>query len=414
VPVWHAATRKWVAEGRLVLLGVTQEQHADRCRLFAQWRELDWPILHDRVNALQAQAVPMFVAIDERGIVRSTAPRVETFQSQFIDHDFGSTKSSDGNDTLPDAPAALDVPVSRDVDALAARAKSQNTAADWRALGDALAVWHGAQRVDEAIDAYAHARQLDPRDGNVLFRLGVCHRLRHESRRRRAGDFQTAVNLWGKALAIDPNQYIWRRRIQQYGPRLDKPYPFYDWVEQARREIAARGRQPIALAVAPYGAELASPSKTFDEEASPPKSPDADGRIARDSDALIQIETAIVPARVMAGQTARVHVTLVPDDQQLAHWNNESEPLRLWVDVPEGWQVEKRLLTAAQGPGAESREIRRLDFEVRAPAGATGKTQLKAYALYNVCEDTAGACRFLRQDVTIDVAVDATVEKPLR
>ena len=75
VPVWHEATREWVKQGRLVLLGVTQEQHADRCRLFAQWKRFDWPILHDPINLLEAPAVPIVVAIDEHGIVRAIRPR---------------------------------------------------------------------------------------------------------------------------------------------------------------------------------------------------------------------------------------------------------------------------------------------------------------------------------------------------
>ncbi len=52
------------------MLGVTQEQHADRCRLFAQWKQFGWPILHDPINLLEAPAVPIVVAIDEHGIVR--------------------------------------------------------------------------------------------------------------------------------------------------------------------------------------------------------------------------------------------------------------------------------------------------------------------------------------------------------
>jgi hypothetical protein len=39
---------------------------------------------------------------------------------------------------------------------------------------------------------------------------------------------QKAVQYWTMALDMDSNQYIWRRRIQQYGPRLEKPYSFYD------------------------------------------------------------------------------------------------------------------------------------------------------------------------------------------
>ncbi len=75
-------------------------------------------------------------------------------------------------------------------------------------------------------------------------------------------DFVDAVEAWKEARRRDPNQYIWRRRIQQYGPVLDKPYPFYHWVAQARREIRARGEQPLPLTVEPSGAELAEPRWT--------------------------------------------------------------------------------------------------------------------------------------------------------
>ena len=75
MPVWHDATRQLVKDGRLVILGVTQEQHPERCRLFAQWKQFDWPILHDPINVLESAAVPIVVAIDEHGIVRSTRPR---------------------------------------------------------------------------------------------------------------------------------------------------------------------------------------------------------------------------------------------------------------------------------------------------------------------------------------------------
>ena len=59
MPVWHEGTAKWVKEGKLVLLGVTQEQHADRCRLLAQWKGFGWPILHDPINVLEATGVPI-------------------------------------------------------------------------------------------------------------------------------------------------------------------------------------------------------------------------------------------------------------------------------------------------------------------------------------------------------------------
>ena len=50
-------------------------------------------------------------------------------------------------------------------------------------------------------------------------------------------------------------------RIQQYGPRLDKPYPFYDWVPTAIEEITARGETPVDLSVELVASEFAEPSQ---------------------------------------------------------------------------------------------------------------------------------------------------------
>ena len=36
--------------GGLVLLGIAQEQQAGPCRLFAQWKRLNFPIVHDPIN----------------------------------------------------------------------------------------------------------------------------------------------------------------------------------------------------------------------------------------------------------------------------------------------------------------------------------------------------------------------------
>jgi tetratricopeptide (TPR) repeat protein len=395
VPVWHEATREWVKQGRLVLLGVTQEQHADRCGLFAQWKRFDWPILHDPINLLEAPAVPIVVAIDEHGIVRAIRPRPETFEAEFLDKTFD-------DDAQPGAPRSAGPP---DPASLRRKAESNPTAGAWRAVGDALAIWGGAERSDQAIDAYARALTLDPSDKNALFRLGVAHRMRHESPRRRPGDFQAAIDAWGRALALDPNRYIWRRRIEQYGPRLAKPYAFYDWVAQARAEISRRGETPVPLTVEPYGSELAGPVRDVLAGASVPSELDPEGKIHRDLQRLIEAEVVVVPRRVRPGQGARVHITFRPSADHKARWNNESTPLRVWIAGAEGWTISPRLLEAPQGDRPETVEERRLDFEVKAPSTAEGKARLAAYALYNTCEEEGGLCLFLRQDLTVEVEV---------
>jgi hypothetical protein len=395
VPVWHEATREWVKQGRLVLLGVTQEQHADRCGLFAQWKRFDWPILHDPINLLEAPAVPIVVAIDEHGIVRAIRPRPETFEAEFLDKTFV-------DDAQPGAPRSAGPP---DADSLRRKAEANPSADAWRAVGDALAIWGGTERCDQAIDAYARALALDPADKNALFRLGVAHRMRHESARRRPGDFQAAIDAWGRALALDPNRYIWRRRIEQYGPRLAKPYAYYDWVAQAREEISRRGDSPVPLIVEPYGSELAGPVRDVVAGASVPIEPDPEGRIHRDDQRLIDAEVVVVPRRLRPGQAARVHVTFRPSAAHKARWNNESTPLRVWIVGAEGWTIAPRLIEAPQADQPESVEVRRLDFEVKAPSTADGRTRLAAYSLYNTCEEEGGRCLFLRQDLPVELEV---------
>jgi hypothetical protein len=402
VPVWHEGTARWVKEGRLVLLGVTQEQHPDRCRLLAQWKGLSWPILHDPINVLGPSAVPLLVAIDEYGIVRDTRPRLDRFEADFLSKAFADdAKGGRPASPTPELPPGRTRP---DFDALRGRAEKEGAAA-WRRLGDALALWGGEGQVNAAISAYSRALKFAPGDGAIQFRLGVCYRRRYESALRQPGDFQAAVDHWGRALAGNPNQYIWRRRIQQYGPRLDKPYAFYDWVEEAERAIRARGEEPVALAVRPAGAEIARPARSFPERPPAARPPDPDGKVGRDREGLIRAEVTVVPPRVRPGQAVRVHVVLGPGAKGKAHWNNEAEPLRLWVAPPAGWRVAEQLLVAAVPRKAVSAEERAFDFEVMAPARAKGATRLPAYALYHVCDDRGGQCRFLRLDISIELTV---------
>jgi tetratricopeptide (TPR) repeat protein len=404
VPVWHEGAAKWVKEGRLVLLGVTQEQHADRCLLLAQWKGFDWPILHDPINVLEATGVPILVAIDEHGIVRSTRPALGTFQAEFLERSFAD--DAQGKDSSRITPVLKRSGASPDWDALRARAKESYTAAPWRDLGDALALWGGDDHLEEAMDAYGRALRLEPKDGPALFRLGVCFRRRSESARRRPGDLQAAIDAWGQALDFDPNQYIWRRRIQQYGPRLDKPYAFYDWVEAAEKDVRARGQKPVSLTVRPVGAEIAQPVKAL-AQLGEVRAPDPHGRVHRDKDGLIRAEVTVVPARVRPGQAVRVQVVLRLDPKKQAHWNNEAEPLQFWVDPPDGGQVSDRLLQTPAIREPVSTEERALDFEVKTPREARDKVRLDAYALYHICDDQGGKCRFLRLDIPIKIMMAA-------
>ena len=62
------------------MIGIIQEQHPDRCRLFMQWKQMGWPIIVDSLNLTGVSAVPRTLAIDEHGIVRLNRAQPETIE----------------------------------------------------------------------------------------------------------------------------------------------------------------------------------------------------------------------------------------------------------------------------------------------------------------------------------------------
>jgi hypothetical protein len=378
------------------MVGIVEEQHPERARLFMQWKQMGWPILTDPLNLLGVWAVPITLLIDEHGIIRSTRAKPADIQA-FVDSTYA--KPADVAARQPSS-----VP---DLKALEAAARSGG-ANEWRALGDAKAMWGGISALDAASEAYEHALRLAPTDGIAHFRLGVVTRMRYDSEARREGDFSRAVAAWERALEINPNQYIWRRRIQQYGPRLNKPYPFYDWVTTARSEIAARGDAPTSLNVEPGATELAAPVKAFDSAAVNTSGTDADARITRD-DRLIDVEVTVVPGTITPGAAARVHIALRPNSEARAHWNNEAGQLVYRISPPVGWRVDRSQHVIAVPREPESEETRVIEFEVLSPDTASGRMTLTGYVLYYVCENVDGLCLYRRRDIPI--SIDLTKRK---
>lgn len=374
------------------MVGIVLEQHPDRTRLFMQWKQMGWPVLIDSLNLLDLKVVPVTLLIDEAGIIRFR----------------GSLDSLDDFLELeaPSIPAGRRVaspPPSRG--ALEALARGDATAEDLRRAASGWILWGGDDGPSRAISAYERALELDPGHGPTHFRLGVAHRHRYDSLRRESSDFHSAVRHWGLALDSDPNQYIWRRRIQQYGPRLSKPYPFYDWVEEARQEIRARGEEPVTLSVEPRGAEIAEPAKRFEVTAETRQRSERDQRVRRDERGFVSLESTLVPAAVEPGESVRLHLVLRPNAEIHAHWNNEAEDLRVWLDSPAGWKLERELLEVANPREAVSHEERRLEVELQAPDALRGPVTLTGYALYYVCEDVDGSCLYRRQDLSVTLPV---------
>jgi len=386
VPGWHEKTLELQLQEKVQLIGIVQEQHADRTRLFMQWKEMEWPIMVDSLNLLGVSAVPITLLIDEYGIIRAIRPKDEEFRA-FLARDFEETE-------LP-GPKELDL---SELESDAAGSE----VGDVTAYADAAFLWKGAEGISESIDYYQWALALDPASGLLHFRLGVAFRERHESELRRADDFLRAVKHWQRALEIDPNQYIWRRRIQQYGPRLDKPYSFYDWVIRARKEIAARGETPFRLFVEPGGAEFASPTKYFTAERSDTREPDPDHKVRRDLEQMIKVESVLVPNTSERESSFRAHVAFYPNSEKLVHWNNEAENMVVWVSPPEGWSVDKQRLVVDVPSEPVSQEVRRVEFELEGPVTLAGEAEIPVYAFYYICEDVDGTCLFRRQDILLD------------
>ncbi len=363
---------------------------------------MDWPILVDSQNQLGVAVVPITLLIDEFGIIRNRRPPrrgIAEFVEQWVGEEYEPPSVVDNSS--PEAP---------NIDELR-RATENGTVDAWRAYGQAIVNWGGVDQIDEAIDAFAQAVQIDPRHGLTEFQLGVAYRKRFDSARRQLGDFQNAVDHWGLALAIDPNQYIWRRRIQQYGPRLMKPYPFYDWVPEAREEITARGQTPSPLIVEPGGAEFAQRAESFIADDAVRAEPESAARIHRDREGFMLAEATVVPGVVSPGDAVRVHLSFSPNQKIKAHWNNEAQPMQLWVKLPKGWEIDRQAHTIANAATAVSLETRIIEFELHVPADAAlGRTTIPAYALYNVCEGANGVCLYRRQDVEIQLDIAESSE----
>lgn len=385
MPGWHAATSDLWESGDIEVVGIVIEQHPDRARLFMQWKQMGWPLLVDALDRIDMPLVPATLLLDEHGVVR----HVQSIGYDKVDPRQAVEAHLAATWEAPPQPRAA----APDVEALRA-------AEDWLGLGDALFEWGP---VDGAIAAFEQATQVDPESGAAWFRLGVALRARYDSPDRHDGDFQAAVDAWSRALDIDPNNYIWRRRIQQFGPRLPKPYPFYDWIDEARADIRARGETPVPLVAEPTGAETASPEATFTPDAGATE-PDPEGRIHRDDGTFVQVETVAVPSRVAPGETARVHVVLRPNLARKAHWNNEAEDTLVWLGGP--FDTSERLHAVGRPPEVVSTEARRVEAEVRVPDDASpGAVALPGHALVYVCEDVDGTCLYRRRDFTVSLVV---------
>ena len=360
-----------------------------------QWKQFDWPLLWDPFNLLELPAVPITMILDAAGVIRLLQPKLD-----HADDIAGVVR--DGFERVESAPS-----VPSPVPGPSAMVAPSADAAGWSDHAVALALWGGEGRLDDAVAAAARST-VSGGDGQSWFRQGVILRMRHDSNHRQGSDFANSTDAWARALDADPANYVWRRRIQQYGPRLAKPYAFYDWIVDARDEIRERGEPPVPLSAEPQGSEFSEPMARDEPVTSDVPEP-PDSRIVED-EAWIETTVNVVPSRVRPADAVRVHVDLFPGDGSEIHWNNETGPGGFWVEPPTGWAVEPGFQEIEVPSEATSNERRHLEFEVWVPESATtGSHRFEAQTLYAVCDDETGVCMIRRRTIPITVLVDDTV-----
>ncbi len=265
-----------------------------RADLFQQWKRLEFPMLADPLNVLDVAVVPIHLLVDGNGVIRYRNPSDSDFKA------FMSADYSGGKEAL--RPKGIGY-----------------------AEGDRLAM---KGDLEGALKVY---NRLKDEGGRLHFRKGVVWRMKFDAGGN-PKDFERAVSEWRKAREVNGGQYIWRRRIQQYGPQSDKPYPFYDWVAKAEKEVKARGEVPVKLKVRLTASELASP-RGKQGVILIEKEPDSKNELTVDANDF-EILPVILPSTDGKKGVYRVHLMMRPKGK--FSWNNEGGVMDVWLGDVKG------------------------------------------------------------------------------
>ena len=365
MPGWHAKTKDLVEAGTLVVAGIAPEQHGDRMQLFLQWKEMEhMDVLLDSYNLYGLTAVPYTYLIDEAGIVRARNPKQEDLKK------FLAAPPID----ISTAPKAYREPFH-----------------DWAVEAD--------------LSSNERTREVTPAE--VDFKLGVAHRKVYDLGPE-AGDprhLERAIYYWRRALERNPGNYIWRRRLQQYGPRLDKPYPFYDWVATARADLRKRGVDPHPLRAEPSGAEIAKPAKSATAHTF--VDPDPERHLPEDLTKVVQCRVLVVPHTKKPAHAMRVQLTLTPSSLHMAKWNDVPEAPTIQMIPQAGWQASPPEIIlhpdAKESPEVLAGAARQIEFEVSRidPAG-DNHSPFACTLYYSICHGESRLCQLLRRDLLVE------------
>lgn len=392
MPVWHEATKELREEGKLALVGVVQEQHPERCRLWAQWQQIDWPILADPLNLTGLEVVPLAMFVDRHGILRKIGLRRPAELEELLGAEFAAPEQLVENRRDPS-----------DLRALRERAGRGGDLETRMELASGLLLFGGSAERDEAVALLGQLAAQSPDDPRIDFRLGVAHRLRFDAPGQgRAEDLARSLASWESAAAARPRQYIWQRRVQQYGPRMMKPYEFYHWVARARREIEARGETPLSLAARLSEAELAMPKASV--LVAEPKDPDPRRELPLDESGSLRISAHQLPAKASPGRSAHLYVLLERDPEAGYTWDPEAGPVTLWLAGHEGLGLAPFGARTTPRSANETGLVLDCDVPVALEA-APGRYEIAASAVYPICAVADGPCLRLRRDFVVTLVV---------
>lgn len=373
MPGWHGKVKNAVAQGELQEFAIAPEQYGDRMALFMQWKEMAFPVLMDPLNILDVDKVPILLLVDSVGIIRYQNPSEKDLKD-FLAAAYKMDKMK------------VEYPTATPLELEASAALTEDNAALATAISD-----------------YQAFCEKNPKDAKSSFQLGVLLRARYDQGTGGGSDFQQAVLAWSQALARVPSQYIWRRRIQQYGPQLDKPYPFYNWVTEARKTIASRGESPLPLLLEPSGSEMAGPAKRAAKggakASNEPSYPAARGAVPGGESAAI-LEATLIPHTSKEGSDGhfRLHLRVTP--QAHHHWTSDAQEAQLWLVPDKG---EPRFLTSditllAADEEASSKS-RVMEGSLTSKEAQGGRLAL----FYYICSDEPPACIYLESQLSLEV-----------
>lgn len=412
LPQWHERIEPWRAGGELRVLGVAQEQHPDRALLFTRWKEIDWPILWDPFGRTGSHELPHLVVADAHGIVLALDPEPQRLSEVLRACVKASAAPAPREAAAPRGggsdgePAVVAEPGEAASPALATPAAPTPLAA----LAALAALEQGERPLSPHVETLVQDALERPSDGRAQFRAGVALCLRHDSDERHPGDLQQALDLWRCALEREPGRILWRRRLEQYGPRVEKPFSFYGWVDVARRKIMGRGGGTLELAVEPTETEKAQPRRAFADPLRP--EPDPGRAVEPDAAGWLVLEPAVAfapppaPGEERSGpRSANLLLALRPDAAQGIRWDNEAGEMRLWVGsgVPPGWKLSERLFTRLPYGPQTSAEERRYEIELELPADGPQAAEIGGYVLFHA-RAADGASGQRRHEFVVRVA----------